>query len=137
MSATIYAYPDTLETTFQGGESLSFLPLRSTLRRQVNNPDENPVGEAIVIIEGLILQAIYGAGSSFKRIGLFVLDSLDNTSFFGLVATLPESGGGVALISADGCVPSAVTIGSNTLHFVHEPREPQSGEIARTWLQTH
>lgn len=102
MSATIYAYPDTLETTFQGAESLSFLPLRSTLRRQVNNPEENPVGEAFVIIEGLILQALYGAGSSYKRIGLFVLDSLDNASFFGLVATLPpESRGGVPLISAD------------------------------------
>ncbi|KAF5643818.1 heterokaryon incompatibility protein [Fusarium sp. NRRL 52700] len=109
-SPTIYAYPDTLETTFQGGELLSFLPLRSTLRRQVKDPDKSPVGEAFVIIEGLILQAVYGIGSTYKRVGHFVLDSVDNASFFGLVATVPESAGGVALISADGSLKSTITL---------------------------
>ncbi|KAG5808772.1 hypothetical protein H9Q74_004450 [Fusarium xylarioides] len=110
MSSTIYAYPDTLETTFQGGESLSFLPLRSTLRRQVNDPDENPVGEAFVITEGLILQAVCGAGSTYKRVGHFVFVSLDNVCFFGLVATLTESGGGVAIICADESRKSTITL---------------------------
>ncbi|KAF5659051.1 heterokaryon incompatibility protein [Fusarium circinatum] len=110
MSSTIYAYPDTLETTFQGGELLSFLPLRSTLRRQVNDPDMNPVGEAFMIIEGLILQAVYGTGSTYKRVGHFALVSVDNASFFGLVATLPKSGGGVALISADESRKSTIAL---------------------------
>ncbi|KAF5592825.1 heterokaryon incompatibility protein [Fusarium pseudocircinatum] len=110
MSSTIYAYPDTLETTFQAGESLSFLPLRSTLRRQVKDPDENPVGEAFVIIEGLIIQAVYGAGSTYKRVGHFVFVSVDNASFFGLVATIPKSRGGVALISADDSRKSTITL---------------------------
>ncbi|KAF5249379.1 hypothetical protein FANTH_5260 [Fusarium anthophilum] len=110
MSSTIYAYPDTAEATFQGGELLSFLPLRSTLRRQVNDPDKNPVGEAFVIIEGLILQAIYGTGSTYKRVGHFVLVSVENVSFFGLVGTLPKSGGGVALISADESRTSTITL---------------------------
>ncbi|PNP80968.1 hypothetical protein FNYG_05435 [Fusarium nygamai] len=109
MSSTIYAYPDTLETTFQAGESLSFLPLRSTLRRQVKDPNENPVGEAFVIIEGLILQVVCGAGSTCKRVGHFVFVSVDNASFFGLVATLPKSGG-VALIRADESRESTITL---------------------------
>ncbi|KAF5558719.1 heterokaryon incompatibility protein [Fusarium phyllophilum] len=110
MSSTIYAYPDTLETRFQGGESLWFLPLRSTLRRQVKEPDENLVGEAFVIIEGLILQENCAAGSTYKRVGHFVFVSLDNASFFGLVATLTTSGGSVALISADESRKSTITL---------------------------
>ncbi|KAH7220037.1 hypothetical protein BKA60DRAFT_596351 [Fusarium oxysporum] len=99
MPSTIYAYPDTLETTFKGGESFSSLPLSPTLRRQVNNEDENPVGELFVITEGLVLQAVSGAGSTYKRVGQFVVTSLDNASFFGLITTAPKSRGGVALIS--------------------------------------
>ncbi|EXM19614.1 hypothetical protein FOTG_12466 [Fusarium oxysporum f. sp. vasinfectum 25433] len=101
MPSTIYACPDTLETTFKGGESFSSLPLSPTLRRQVNNEDENPVGELFVITEGLVLQAVSGAGSTYKRVGQFVVTSLDNASFFGLITTAPKSRGGVALISAD------------------------------------
>ncbi|SCO90811.1 related to tol protein [Fusarium oxysporum] len=101
MPSTIYACPDTLETTFKGGESFSSLPLSPTLRRQVNNEDENPVGELFVITEGLVLQTVSGAGSTYKRVGQFVVTSLDNASFFGLITTAPKSRGGVALISAD------------------------------------
>ncbi|EGU83625.1 hypothetical protein FOXB_05873 [Fusarium oxysporum f. sp. conglutinans Fo5176] len=101
MPSTIYACPDTFETTFKGGESFSSLPLSPTLRRQVNNEDENPVGELFVITEGLVLQAVSGAGSTYKRVGQFVVTSLDNASFFGLITTAPKSRGGVALISAD------------------------------------
>ncbi|KAG9496171.1 hypothetical protein J7337_012752 [Fusarium musae] len=110
MSSMIYAYPDTLETTFQDGESFSFLPLRSTLRLWVNDPEKNPVGEPLVIIEGLILQAVCGAPSTYKRVGLFVFDSPDNVGFFGLIATLPGSGPRVARISADGSRKSTITL---------------------------
>ncbi|KAH7237062.1 uncharacterized protein BKA55DRAFT_597548 [Fusarium redolens] len=104
MSSTVYAYPDTLETTFKSGESFSFLPLRSTLRSQVNKElgeDENPVGELFVIIEGLILEAVPAAESTYKRLSQFVVVSLDDAPFFGLITNLPKSGGGVALINAD------------------------------------
>jgi hypothetical protein len=104
MSSTVYAYPDTLETTFKSGESFSFLPLRSTLRSQVNEElgeDENPVGELFVIIEGLILEAVPAAESTYKRVGQFVVVTLDDAPFFGLITNLPKSGGGVALINAD------------------------------------
>jgi hypothetical protein len=110
MSSTIHAYPDTLETTFQDGESFSFLPLRSTLRLRGNDPEKNPVGEPLVIIEGLILQAVCGAQSTYKRVGLFVFVSLDNVGFFGLIATLPGSGPRVARISADGSRKSTMTL---------------------------
>ncbi|KAF5604235.1 heterokaryon incompatibility protein [Fusarium pseudoanthophilum] len=110
ISSTIYAYPDTIESTFQAGESISFLPLRSTLRREVKDPDENPVGEAFLIIEGLILEAVCGARSTYKRVGHFVLVSLGHASFFGLVATLPTSRRGVARISTDESRKSIITL---------------------------
>ncbi len=104
LSKHLYAYPDTTDATFEEGTRVYILPLRSTLRRQVNKGGteaERLVGTSVVIIEGLLLEPVPGVDASYRRIGHFVVSSVDPVKFFGLVATLPWPEATAHKITAD------------------------------------
>ncbi|KAJ4294400.1 hypothetical protein N0V90_008090 [Kalmusia sp. IMI 367209] len=89
---TFYVLPDTTDVTFVKGQQLCLLPLRSTLRRVVDeNGTEaaNLSGESVVILEGIILESVPGVDHYYRRIGRFVVVDTNHVGFFGLLAFPP------------------------------------------------
>lgn len=82
----IFVLSDTTEVTFPTGTNIHLLPLRSTLRRKMEDTGtevEKRIGSIIVILEGMLLE--YGPGeNTYRRIGRFVVDDFDNLEYFGL-----------------------------------------------------
>ncbi|KAM5344461.1 hypothetical protein ACJ41O_012997 [Fusarium nematophilum] len=108
-----FAYPDTTDTAFEGGKVLHLLPLRSTLRRGTKadgTEAERLIGRPVIIIEGLIMDPISEAETSYRRVGQFVVDSLEHVSFFGLLAIPPYPSGGSTTVRVDDTRTSLITL---------------------------
>lgn len=108
LACRFFAYPDAVDTKFQDGMVLYLLPLRSTLRRLESGEAADTT--TIVIIEGMIMESASEAGDSYRRIGHFVVDSLDHVEFFGLLAIPPYSGAKPTKVIADGTKTSVITM---------------------------
>ena len=87
-----FVYPDTTNTIFEDGKILYLLPLRSTLRLmrgQEGTEAETPFGTSVIILEGIIMEPVPKVDAFYRRVGRFVVDSLDRIGFFGLLAIPP------------------------------------------------
>jgi hypothetical protein len=103
-SSKVFAYPDTLATTFDVGKELHFIPLRSTMR--IKETSQMP----LTLIEGLMLEAVSGVENTFRRIGQFVIFPFHHGSFFGLITTPSKSCEEVASVKLEEAQKSIVTL---------------------------
>jgi len=113
LPSKFFAYPDTTDMTFENGNTLYLLPLRSTLRRAAKQEwtkAERLVGTPIVILEGIIAEPVPKVDASYRRVGRFVVDSLDYIGFFGLLAIPPYPGGKSTKVVVDGTQTSLITL---------------------------
>ncbi|KAF4454439.1 hypothetical protein F53441_3066 [Fusarium austroafricanum] len=104
ISSQVFAYLDTLATTFEVGEVLHFMPLRSAVRIRASTQ------WPLTIIEGLMLEIKSEVERTFRRVGQFVVCSSDDLSFFGLIATPLESCAEAMFVKTDEVQKSIVTL---------------------------
>jgi hypothetical protein len=113
LPSRFFAYPDTTDTTFEDGNILYLLPLRSTMRRltkQEGTEAEKVIGIPIIILEGIIMEPVPKADASYRRVGRFAVDSLDHIGFFGLLAIPPYPNGDPTEVIVDNTQTSLITL---------------------------
>jgi hypothetical protein len=113
LPSRFFAYPDTTDTTFEDGKILYLLPLRSTLRLmtgQEGTEAERLFGTSIIILEGIIMEPVPEVDASYRRVGRFVVDSLDYIGFFGLLAIPPYPNADSTKVIVDDTQTSLITL---------------------------
>jgi hypothetical protein len=80
------------------------------MTRQEGAEVERLVGTSITILEGIIMEPVSQADTSYRRVGRFVVDSLDHIGFFGLLAIPPYPDGDPTRVIADDTQTSLITL---------------------------
>ena len=57
--------------------------------KQEGTETEKLIGTPLIILEGIIMEPVPEVDASYRRVGQFVVDSLDHIGFFGLLAIRP------------------------------------------------